>query len=160
MQVRSAAALRVAAVVLAAVGVAVLSGGCQREQRGKVEIVTAPLAGDVAQLVQAELTRAQQDRKQLLVYVGATWCEPCRNFHAAAASGQLDAQLPTLRLLEFDADRDNERLAFAGYFSQYIPLFALPKADGHASGKQVEGAAKGAAVAEQLVPKLRKLLAP
>jgi thiol-disulfide isomerase/thioredoxin len=126
---------------------------------GKVEILPAA-EGDVAKLVQTELGRARHDGKQLLVYVGATWCEPCRRFHKAAAEGTLNASLPTLRLLEFDADRDNERLAFAGYFSQFIPLFALPKPDGHASGKQVEGSVKGDGAVTQIVPKLRTLLAP
>jgi thiol-disulfide isomerase/thioredoxin len=124
----------------------------------KVELVPAPADGEVAALVQKELTRAKGDGRQLLVYVGATWCEPCRNFHAAAASGKLDATLGTLRLLEFDADRDNERLAVAGYFSRYIPLFALPNGDGRASGKQIEGATKGSDVALTLGPQLKGLL--
>jgi thiol-disulfide isomerase/thioredoxin len=127
--------------------------------RGKVELVQAPAAGEVATLVQQEAARARGEGRQLLVYVGATWCEPCRRFHQAAAEGKLDASLPTLRLLEFDADRDNERLAVAGYFSRYIPLFALPNGDGRASGKQIEGATKGTDPSSALVPQLRGLMA-
>jgi thiol-disulfide isomerase/thioredoxin len=142
--------------------VAVATIGCGTPQKerphGKVEVVPAPATGEVAALVQKELTRARGDGRQLLVYVGATWCEPCRRFHQAAAEGKLDGALPTLRLLEFDADRDNERLAVAGYFSRYIPLFALPNGDGRASGKQVEGATKGTDPAAVLVPQLRGLM--
>ena len=131
-------------------------------RHGKLELVEAPPGRnlDVAAFVVPQLARARRDHRHVVVYVGATWCEPCRRFHKAAAEGTLNAALPTLRLLEFDADRDNERLAFAGYFSQYIPLFALPKPDGHASGKQVEGSVKGDGAVTQIVPKLRTLLAP
>jgi thiol-disulfide isomerase/thioredoxin len=123
-----------------------------------VELVAAPATGDVAPLVQRELVRARSDGRQLLVYVGATWCEPCRRFHQAAADGRLNADLPTLRLLEFDADRDGERLAVAGYFSQFIPMFALPNGDGRASGRQVEGATKGDDPVIAFAPKLRALV--
>jgi thiol-disulfide isomerase/thioredoxin len=145
-----------------AIVAAVLVTGCntpkKERPRGKLEVVPAAADVEVAPLVQKELTRAHSEGRQLLVYVGATWCEPCRRFHEAAAAGQLDAALPTLRLLEFDADRDNERLAVAGYFSRYIPLFALPNADGRSSGKQIEGATKGNDAAAQLAPQLRGLL--
>jgi hypothetical protein len=121
---------------------------------------TAPADGEVAPLVQKELLRAQRDRRQLLVYVGATWCEPCRRFHEAAVAGQLDAQFGALRLLEFDFDRDEPRLRAAGYVSQLIPLFAVPGADGRASGRQMEGSIKGPGAVAEIGPRLRALLAP
>lgn len=78
--------------------------------------------------------------RTLLVYVGATWCEPCLRFHEAAKAGKLDARFPTLTLMEFDLDDDKARLKRAGYESTYVPLFALPNEDGTASGRIVEGA--------------------
>ncbi|HEX4458087.1 MAG TPA: thioredoxin family protein [Polyangia bacterium] len=124
-----------------------------------VEFVAAP-EGDVAALVLRELDKAKHDGKRVLVYEGATWCEPCRRFHEAAAAGRLDAELSTLRLIEFDADRDNERLAVAGYVSRFIPMFALPKPDGNFSGRLIEGSVKGDGAVDEMVPRLRGLLAP
>jgi hypothetical protein len=144
---------------LALLGVT-LALACHQPPPGKVEIVAAPSDGDVAAQVRSELQRAQRENRQLLVYVGATWCDPCRRFHAAAAAGQLDATFPRLRLLEFDSDRDNERLASANYVSQFIPLFALPGPDGRGSGRQVEGSAKGGDAVGGMVPRLSALLAP
>jgi hypothetical protein len=107
--------------------------------------------------VKAALTNAGDEGRRLLVYEGATWCEPCQKFHHAIERGELDDAFPKLTLLEFDADQDHERLATAGYASRYIPLFAVPSADGSSSGEQVEGSVKGDAVAD-LTPRLRQLL--
>jgi thiol-disulfide isomerase/thioredoxin len=131
---------------------------CGGEQRPRVELLEAPASKDVAQLVSAQLQAAARDHKQLVVYVGATWCEPCRRFHEAAAAGQLDDSFGQLRLLEFDADRDGDALEKAGYGSQMIPLFALPKADGTSSGKQIEGSIKGDGAVANITPRLRSLL--
>jgi hypothetical protein len=120
---------------------------------------TAPEGGEVAALVRTERTRAIASHRQLLVYVGAVWCEPCQRFHHAAEGGELDASFPGLTVLEFDLDRDRERLAAAGYASRYIPLFAVPKEDGTASGKQVEGGIKGDGAVEFITAKVKDLLA-
>jgi thiol-disulfide isomerase/thioredoxin len=124
----------------------------------KVHIVASPEAGAVDAAVRAALTAAAAERRTLVVYVGATWCEPCQRFHQAAAHGDLDAAFPRLTLLEFDLDRDRERLASAGYVSKYIPLFALPAPDGSASGKQIEGAIKGDGAVGVIVPRLKEML--
>jgi thiol-disulfide isomerase/thioredoxin len=123
-----------------------------------VDLVPAPPAGDVQDIVQRELTRATSEGRRLLVYVGATWCEPCQRFHQAAKDGKVDALFPGLRLLEFDLDRDQDRLIKAGYTSKLIPLFALPRLDGVASGEQIEGSVKGPRAVDQIAPRLRELL--
>jgi hypothetical protein len=51
------------------------------------------------------------------------------------------------------------RLSAAGYVSKFIPLFALPKADGSASGKQVEGGIKGDGAVGYMAQRLEGLLA-
>jgi len=139
---------------------AALLAACERrpEPPRHVDLVSAPVGDEVPALVRAELARASADRRDLLVYVGATWCEPCQRFHRAAAAGQLDASFPSLRLLEFDSDRDSERLASAGYRSRLIPLFAVPSPDGRASGRQIEGSIKGEGAVAQIAPRLRALL--
>jgi hypothetical protein len=144
-----------------------LAGGCKEDAppappaappiTGHVEIIEAPASGDVAPYVAHELELAARDQVPVLVYVGATWCEPCRDFHAAAERGELDAQLGAVRLLEFDLDRDGDRLEAAGYKSPLVPLFAKPAADGRASGQQTDGVRKGGQYVEQLVPRVKAL---
>jgi hypothetical protein len=118
-----------------------------------------PAQGEVAPIVKGELEKAERDGRRLVVYEGATWCQPCQQLHHAIDRGELDAAFPQLTLLEFDADRDGERLLNAGYTSKYIPLLALPRSDGSASGKQVEGGVKGDGAVQVISGKLRQLLA-
>jgi hypothetical protein len=123
----------------------------------RLEFFHAP-DGDVVALVHAEIDRAHREGRKLLVYVGATWCEPCQRFHKTAESGALDARLPPMRFLEFDSDHDGERLETAGYRSHFIPLFALPNADGTPTGKQIEGSIKGPGAPDEITPRLLELV--
>jgi thiol-disulfide isomerase/thioredoxin len=125
---------------------------------GKLELVDAPKADDVAPVIAKEVARAAADHKKLVVYLGATWCEPCVKFHTAAQHGELDATFGDLRMLVFDADRDNEALQRAGYKYELVPLFALPGPDGRSIDKQIEGSVKGANYIEQISPRLRALV--
>jgi len=126
--------------------------------RGPVEMIPAPPTGDVQDIVRGELERARADGHRVLVYVGAKWCEPCQRFHEAAAAGKVNDAFPGLRLIEFDLDRDRDRLSRAGYVSRMIPLFALPRYDGMASGEQIEGSIKGPGAVDQIKPRLQALL--
>jgi len=125
---------------------------------GKLDWVDAPTTGDVAKQVVEEVSRASAHGRGLLVYVGAKWCEPCEVFHKAALAGQLDADLAKLRVLAYDLDRDKDRLAAAGYTSDMIPLFAVPKPDGHATGRQFAGSVKGPEAIADLTPKVQRLM--
>ena len=125
----------------------------------KVEWVHPPAEVPVAAFVEKEQKRAVPDHRRVLVYVGATWCEPCRRFHEAVGKGALDPTFGDLRLVEFDLDKDQIRLRDAGYDPKLIPLLALPAPDGFATGKQMEGSIKGDGAVDQMVPRLRSLLA-
>lgn len=126
---------------------------------GKLRVEDARAQGQVDAVVREALASAAPGKRRVVVYVGAAWCEPCQSFHRAAENGELDARFPNVDLLVFDADRDVERLAAAGYASEkYIPLFALPRPDGRASGKQFEGCIKGDGGVSYLAPRLQALL--
>jgi hypothetical protein len=148
---------------LSLLAAASLVAACSKEEpavaqaAAPVEIIKTTGA-DVAETVRREVVRAKADKRELLVYVGAAWCEPCQYFHNAAAAGELDGTFPGLRLVEFDLDRDREALQRAGYGSKMIPLFALPREDGSGSGEQIEGSIKGPEAVAQITPRLKALL--
>jgi thiol-disulfide isomerase/thioredoxin len=140
------------------IGLPMAEGGGVRETR-RVVLIDAPGSGAVPPIVREAAGAAVREHRTLVVYVGASWCEPCQRFRDAVAKGELDATLSDVALLEFDFDRDHERLATAGYVSKYIPLLALPAPDGSASGKQIEGGVKGEGAVGFIVPRLRAMLA-
>lgn len=119
---------------------------------------TAAGPGEVPALVVDAAAKAGAGGRNLIVYVGATWCEPCQKFHQAANKGELDRVLSDVSILEFDADRDKERLEKAGYTSTYIPLFVMPDAYGKATSRRVEGGIKGDAVVAYLARRIRAIL--
>lgn len=123
----------------------------------KLVLLPAP-AGEVAAVVAGQATRVAREGGQLLVYVGATWCEPCQEFHKAAEDGKLDAVFPGLTLVVFDADADGPRLAAAGYRSNLVPLFVRPSPDGTSSQRQTEGVHRGSDAVADLTPRLKELL--
>ncbi|MBK9261042.1 MAG: thioredoxin family protein [Polyangiaceae bacterium] len=130
----------------------------QTKDTARIEWIKAPAGEDAAAVVKRELERAHADKKTLLVYVGATWCEPCTRFHEAAERGELDGVFPNLRLVEFDLDVDAERLAKAGYASKMIPLFAVPSENGTSSSKHIEGSIKGEGAVMNLRNRLKPLI--
>jgi thiol-disulfide isomerase/thioredoxin len=123
-----------------------------------LRVVRAPAGSDAARVVREARDRSKSDGRELVVYVGAKWCEPCQYFHKAAESGALDGEFPDLTILEFDLDEDRERLAAAGYVSELIPLFAVPGEDGRASDRKLAGSVKGAGAVANISPRLRALL--
>lgn len=123
-----------------------------------IEWMAAP-DGDLAAIATSEAERAKRDGRALLVYVGAAWCEPCQRFHEAAVAGEIKGDLPPIRMLELDLDRDGDRLTAAGYGSRMIPLFAVPGPDGRGGDLRIEGSIKGSGAVSNIVPRLRALLA-
>jgi thiol-disulfide isomerase/thioredoxin len=137
----------------------ILLAACHAAAPAGVELVDAP-AGvtDVAALVRQTALDTDGHHRRLVVYVGASWCEPCQQIHAAAAAHQLDADFPNLTLLQFDLDRDGKALEQAGYTSELIPLFAIPTADGRASAHRESGGVKVGDNVKLLTTKLHRLL--
>jgi hypothetical protein len=109
--------------------------------------------------IQEQVELAEAAKLRVLVYVGASWCEPCQRFHQAVEHGELNGSLNGLRFLEFDQDQDAAALKTAGYVYQYIPVLALPDPDGRNHGKMISGSIKGSqAIQKNLVPRLHALL--
>lgn len=127
-------------------------------QQTRPEFVVAG-EGNADAVVRDALHAAQQQQRRLVVYVGATWCEPCQAFHEAVERGELDDALTGVRLLEFDSDRDGERLRSAGYGGRYIPRFVLPQPDGRGGDRRMEGGIKGEGAVANIMERLGPLLA-
>ena len=120
------------------------------------KFVSVAANGPVEPLI-ADVVAKNKD-KTVLVYAGATWCEPCQRFHHALEEGKLDSQLANFLFVQFDADTDRDRIIEAGYKSVYIPLFWIPQADGHASNRHIEGSITGEGSPAEITPRLLALV--
>ncbi|MCB9738567.1 MAG: thioredoxin family protein [Deltaproteobacteria bacterium] len=110
--------------------------------KGKPQLVVATPDVPLDIVMDRHLDEAAAAGQDVVVYVGAGWCAPCRAFHDALAAGKMDALLPGVRFVEFDADQDTERLRSYGYRWQYVPLFARPGRGGRSTGQQFAGVPK------------------
>ncbi len=147
---------KAASVSTATVAVVVPKIEVGAKARG-IEMIPAP-PGDVAEIVKAARTSARAHGRSLMVYIGAVWCEPCQRFHHAADEGKLDDKFPTLSLVVFDLDADNERLRRAQYGPGYIPYFGVPDDDGHGTSNAIAGAIKGEGAIDHIAPRLLELV--
>jgi thiol-disulfide isomerase/thioredoxin len=120
---------------------------------GGVRVVVAAQDSDALSVVRTERLRAKAEGRVLVVYAGASWCEPCKRFKNAIQTGSLDEKLSKTTLLVFDADRDTERLASAGYKFQFIPYVALPGANGEPT-ESAEAKGKGSEAWREIVGRL------
>jgi thioredoxin family protein len=148
----------------ALLALAFLLAACQHSERhgtahpaGPELIEAGPGPADA--VVRAAMADAHRDGRRLLVYVSATWCEPCERFQKALRAGELDAAFPGLTMLKFDHDRDLPRLQEAGYTGNLIPRFVIPGPDGRGTLRRIEGGTKAAdTVSTSIGPRLRRLL--
>lgn len=122
----------------------------------KPRFVPTTETGDVAEQVKTVVGASGDET--VVVYVGASWCEPCQTFHAALERGELDASLAGVKFMEFDSDRDNARLEAAGYGGRLIPRFAMPGPDGRFGGKKIEGGIKGDGAVDHILKRLLPML--
>lgn len=138
----------------------VILGSCEKSQRAPASGPQLVRAGDgpADAVVRAAIAEADKAGQLVMVYVGATWCEPCKRFKQALASGELDQPLAGVRFVEFDDDHDEERLTAAGYDGEMLPRFVVPTREGRGTARRIEGSIKGAGAAAELTPRLRALL--
>lgn len=126
-------------------------------------IKVIPVPYDVSSLAEylAALNQKESAQKrQLVVYVGATWCAPCVLFMRAVEQGKLHKRFPRLTLAKLDYDRHRVGLEKAGYLSKYVPLFAIPGPDGRTSPKRFMGASRGEQGVTSIIERLNALLKP
>jgi thiol-disulfide isomerase/thioredoxin len=120
---------------------------------GKIQVVNAAQDSDALSLVRTERLKAKADGRVLVVYVSATWCDPCKKLKEEIEAGRLDDRYGKTTLLAFDADKDLDRLGAAGYTFKFVPYVALPGADGRPAESQ-EATGHGKDAWKELLGKL------
>ncbi len=125
------------------------------DPQATVRFVT-PDEGEVAPALVRRMA-AVKDRR-LMVFVSASWCEPCQRFHQAVDRGELTGKLGPLDLVAYDTEPDAERLLMSGYEARMIPAFTVPGPDGRATARHTEGGLSGEGAVADLVPRILEIL--
>ncbi len=120
---------------------------------GRPKIVVASEDSDALTLIRTKRLEAKAEGRVLVVYVSATWCEPCRRMKRELDSGRLDDRLAKITFLAFDADKDMDRLVAAGYSFKFVPFVALPAVAGEPAESQ-QATGKGGEAWRELLAKL------
>ncbi|MBX3205473.1 MAG: thioredoxin family protein [Labilithrix sp.] len=137
----------------AGAGAATSDASSEARVRARLQVIEATADTDALSLIRAKRLEAKAGGRVLVVYVGATWCPPCKRFKAEVASGRLDERLANVTLLAFDADSDGDRLGAGGYTYQFVPFVALPGPDGRPADTQ-QATGKGGEAWRELLGKL------
>lgn len=119
------------------------SSGATDVKGASLKVIQATQDSDALSQIRTKRLEAKAEGRVLVVYVGATWCEPCKKMKEEIESGRLDARLGKTTFLAFDADKDQDRLGGAGYTFKFVPYVALPGADGRPA-ETAEAKGKGA----------------
>ncbi len=117
------------ATAVATPAVSAVEGGTP-EAVPAIRMFEATEQGDLFATIRAARLRAVEAKRVLVVYVGASWCPPCKRFHDAVRNHSLDEKLAGFDFLYLDMDVVKDKIVEAGYASRYIPFFALPRSDG------------------------------
>lgn len=120
---------------------------------GKIVVLPAAQDSDALSAIRTERLKAKAEGRVLVVYVSATWCDPCKKLKEEIEAGRLDDRYGKTTLLAFDADKDIDRLGAAGYTFKYVPYVALPGADGRLAESQ-EATGHGKDAWKELLGKL------
>lgn len=129
------------------------SAATSATRAARPKVVEASADADTLSLIRTQRLQARADSRVLVVYVSATWCDPCKKFKMELDSGRLDDRLAKITFLAFDADKDMDRLGSAGYKFKFVPFVALPSADGSPSDSQ-QATGKGGDAWKELLGKL------
>jgi hypothetical protein len=142
------------------VALAALPAACQEPHPSHRPDIVVAGSGPADAVVRGAVGQAGKQGRRVVVYVSATWCQPCERFQAALRAGELDAYFPDLRFLKFDHDQDAGRLETAGYAGEYLPRFVVPAPDGRGTAQRMEGGTKAEdAVFTSIGPRLQRMLA-
>ena len=72
---------------------------------GKIVVLPAAQDSDALSAIRTERLKAKAEGRVLVVYVSATWCDPCKKLKEEIEAGRLDDRYGKTTLLAFDADK-------------------------------------------------------
>jgi thiol-disulfide isomerase/thioredoxin len=91
-----------------------------------------------------------------VVYVGATWCGPCKAYKASLSDPKMKQAHVPVQILELDADKHPNTLQWAGITPNGVPHWEMVDSGGKSIGKTIDGSAWEANTVDNMAPALSK----
>lgn len=107
--------------------------------------------------LKAEVGKAAERRQKPILYIGATWCEPCAALKKYKSDPRMAEAFEGTYVIELDLDDWKlDELKALGLRAGVVPVFHALGADGRASGKTIDGGAWGDNIPENMAPPLKR----
>lgn len=107
--------------------------------------------------LKAEVGKAAERRQKPVLYIGATWCEPCSALKKYKSDPRMAEAFQGTYVIELDLDDWKvDELKALGFRAGVVPVFHVLGADGRASGPTIDGGAWGDNIPENMAPPLKK----
>jgi TPR repeat protein len=129
---------------------------------------TAPLrwrtvhagGASLAQKIKTEIAGSASSDSKVVVYVGATWCKPCRAFQRYRNDPRVVEALRGAVIIELDMDDwTTTDFKSLGYDVVGVPVFIAVDHDGRAKGPSITSSVWGDDVPENMAPPLLRFIA-
>ena len=89
-----------------------------------------------------------------IVYVGATWCGPCKVYKASLSDPRMVQAHRPVHIIELDADQHASTLQKLSISPSGVPHWEMVDPSGHSVGKHIDGSAWADNTVENMAPAL------
>lgn len=114
-----------------------------------------PDGSDVSAGLRGAVGEAERAGLKPVLYLGATWCQPCVAYERALFHPEMVAAHANVLLVKADFDRHGSALEAAGFVASGVPFWCHLDREGGNSGRCITGAAWGEDTPENMAPVLR-----
>ena len=116
--------------------------------------------GSLAASVKTEVAKAQAAGKKPVVYIGASWCPPCKAIKKYKSDPQMVTAFAGTHVIELDVDDwSAPDLDALDYKAKSVPVFIAVDKDAKAKGPTIDGGAWGDNIPANMAPPLTKFFA-
>jgi len=114
---------------------------------------------DASEATRAVRTAARSAKRSPVVYIGATWCGPCKVYKARLDDPRMVQAHRTVHIIELDADLHMGTLEALGITPAGVPHWEKVDTAGRATGTAIDGRAWKENTIESMAPALEQFFA-
>lgn len=119
-----------------------------------------PADGELSDLLEAEVQKAEELGREPYVEFYADWCPPCNALRKSLADERMVEAFAGTYIIQLDLDQWRSKLAGTGFDVDAIPVFFEIDNSGKPTGRIITGGAWGEDIPENMAPPLKAFFHP